>query len=131
MGDREHLFGRQVRRELDAGSADRVAAHPDVRRWQADRQLGAGPRISQRVVALPIEIVRARRELVDVLLPGGDRIRPIEAAQAVDLVPQPCDLFVGPAIRKHLGRPAGARRRDDRPVRLVPRDQLAERLHRA
>ena len=57
-------------------------------RGQADRELGAGPGISQRVVVLPIEIVRARREFVDVFLPGGDGIGPIQAAQAIDLVPQ-------------------------------------------
>jgi hypothetical protein len=30
---------------------------------------------------LSIEIVRACREIVDVLLPGGDRIGPIQSAQ--------------------------------------------------
>ena len=39
--DREHLFGRQVRGELDPRSAGRVAAHPDVACRQADRELGA------------------------------------------------------------------------------------------
>ena len=74
--------------------------------------------------------LRAAR-LAEVRLPRRERIGRIEAAHARDRVPQSRDRLARRHARKDLFGPAGARRRDDRPVRVVARHLLAERPHLA
>ena len=55
----------------------------------------------------------------------------IEPAQTADGIPQQAQLPVGRRRGEHTLSPARARRRDDRPVCLVPRNAFAERPHAA
>ena len=129
--NREYFFGRQVRNEPDVVAARRRAAHPQVRRRQADGQIGAGTGEFQCGVSLAIQKIAARGERRNMLLPGGDRIGPIQPAKPIDRVAELTEALVRGRIGKHFRRPRRARGRNHRPVRLVAGNELAERDHAA
>ena len=108
----EHFFGRHVGNALPAACGLEPGGTPAVRRRQSDHQLGAGSAEAHRVEAALVQLRRSGREMVDVLSPGGDRIRLVEPDGFHDAVPE--TLYV--RLAEHLLRPAFVGKGHDRPV---------------
>ena len=110
----------------------RLVERPLTQTWPVGRPIvsvGARPAVSQRAVLPRVQIIAARGEIGEVRLPCRDRIGPIEPAQPRDRLPQPRDLLSAADSPERPAPPSRRRGGDDRPVRLVPRDVLAERPH--
>ena len=109
VGRREDLLGRHVRararRPLDVRPS---AEHPARLGQQADRQVGAGPAVAERVEARARSSAsRPRGQPLDVLAPGGDRVGLVEPDRCRDRLPQPLDV----RLAEDRPRPALVRER--------------------
>ena len=75
MWQGEDFFGRNIGCELDARMGDGASARPDMTARQTDGEIGAGRVIAQFRVLFVIELIPPGRQLPQVRLPCGDRIR--------------------------------------------------------
>ena len=82
---------------------------------EADGEIGAGTLEVERVEVECVEPARVLPDLLDSGLPGAGRIGLIEAADVLDVVPEPRERFGLVEIRVHHARPARRRIRRERP----------------
>ena len=124
----EDFLGRDVGVAGDAVLRGRGAALPFMAVGEADREVGAGPGIMQRVKALAVQPVGALAQRRVVLLPGRDGVVLIDARGGEDRVRKFCHRDVLGVVGKHLLRPGRARIGDDVPVDVEIDDLLQRRL---
>ena len=111
VGRGEHLLGRHVRDVLDAvGLVERRL--PVTVAMQTDRQVGSRPAVAQLREAPLVQRGRAILQAADVIAPGCDRVRLIEAHCLADGRPEPLDV----RLSQNRARPAFIRVGHDRPV---------------
>src|SRR5438094_284862 len=89
-------------------------------REEPDGQVGTRTGEPQRVEAALGEELRSTAQDIDVLLPGGERVRLVEPAGEGDRLPEPIDV----GLTEHLLGPAFRRRADGEPGAGLLVDQL-------